>query len=178
MNHEDGEVFDDETPKRSRQSSPSGYPPPRRPHDFNRDAHERYPEDEPRYRDDRYRGAPYPPPSHYPPAYESMRHPSYPRWRHRSPSVSSVESRYRSRSRSRSRSLGRDYADRMRGMHMWDRERSRERDRDRHWDWERERDRGGDPRMRDYRRVSDERRVRVRKHITEICLKLSLSPCV
>ncbi|KAH8555751.1 hypothetical protein BGW37DRAFT_478411 [Umbelopsis sp. PMI_123] len=169
INHEDGEVFDDEAPRRSRHSSPSAYPPSRRPHDFNRDSHDRYPEDEPRFRDDRYRGQSYLPPSHYPPAYDSMRHPSYPRWRHRSPSVSSVESRYRSRSRSRSRSLGRDYADRMRGMHMWDRERSRERDRDRHWEWERERerererDRGGDPRMREYRRISDDRRARERR---------------
>lgn len=164
-NHEEGEVFEDEAPKRSRHSSPSAYAPARRHREYSRDPHDRYPEDEPRYRDDRYRGPSYLPPSHYPPSYDAARHSTYPRWRHRSPSVSSVESRYRSRSRSRSRSLGRDYTDRMRGLHMWERERSRDRNRERQWERERERERGGvDPRMRDYRpsRPVDDRRGRVR----------------
>lgn len=170
-NQEDGEVFDDEMPKSSRQSSPSPYPPPsRRPHEFGRDYHDRYPEVDtpPRYREDRYRGPAYG--SHYPPApYEPLRHGPYPRWKRRSPSVSSADSRYHSRSRSRSRSLGRDYADRMRGLHVWDRDRSRdrererdrdrERDRERQWEWER----GGDPRGRDYRPSIDERRGRERR---------------
>ncbi|KAI8376247.1 uncharacterized protein BYT42DRAFT_573933 [Radiomyces spectabilis] len=173
--HEEGEVVDDESPRRSRHDSMSIR--------YDRSRDYRYGEyrsfdDDHRYREDRYRYAPSygppppPPPSrygsnsriesdHYEPAPRINRPPSA--WgNRRSPSITSEKRYASSRSRSRSRSISRepmsyypnDYASR---STRW------ERDRPRDLDWKRERERERDrPRRRNDYWMSEDRRSRER----------------